>query len=48
MYTDNCNTKNIINALKRFRRNPVGGSHLVRKSRESVREMVSFDSLGID
>lgn len=35
MYTDNCNTENkLINALKRVRPNPVGGSHLVRKSRE--------------
>jgi len=45
MYTDNCNTENkLINALKRVRPNPVGGSHLVRKSRESLRKMVSFDS----
>lgn len=44
MYTDNCNTKNsIINALKMFRQNPVGGSHLVRQSRESIVEMASFD-----
>lgn len=45
MYTDNCNTENkLINALKRVRPNPVGGSHLVRKSRENLRKMVSFDS----
>lgn len=45
MYTDNCDTENkLINALKRVRPNPVGGSHLVRKSRESLRKMVSFDS----
>lgn len=45
MDTDNYNTKNnLINALKRVRQNPVGGSHLVRKSRGSITKMVSFDS----
>ena len=45
MYTDNCNTENkLINALKRVRPNPMGGSYLGRQSRESLRKMVSFDS----
>lgn len=37
MYAHNWNTQsNIINALKRFTQNPVGGSHLVGKSRKAT------------
>lgn len=35
---------NIAHAFKRLRQNPVGGSHLVRTNRESIMEMISFDS----
>lgn len=33
----------VINALKRFRRNPVGGSRLGRKGRKSIAEMAPFN-----
>lgn len=37
MYADDWNTQsNIISALKRFTQNPVGGSHLVGKSRKAA------------
>lgn len=44
MYTDNHNMKNnTINASKRFRQNPGGGSPLVKKSRKNIMEIISFD-----